>query len=76
MAVHDFHSYPLAALLQVSLCVSLGTLFLACNESDIFLPSVLPHLLGNVVILKKFIHTRKIMVMHCNERGECVHVPS
>ena len=27
--------------------------------------------LGNVVISKKFLHTRKIMVMHSNERGEC-----
>ena len=32
--------------------------------------------LGNVVISKKFLRTRKIMVMHSNERGECVHVPS
>ena len=31
--------------------------------------------LGNVVISKKFLRTRKIMVMHSNERGECVHVP-
>ena len=31
-------------------------------------------LLGNVVISKKFIRTRKIMVMHSNEMGECVHV--
>ena len=28
-------------------------------------------LLGNVVIPKKFLRTRKIMVMHSNERGEC-----
>ena len=28
-------------------------------------------LLGNVVISKKFLHTRKIMVMHSNEKGEC-----
>src|SRR3954470_14166307 len=28
-------------------------------------------LLGNVVIQKKFLRTRKIMVMHSNERGEC-----
>ena len=27
--------------------------------------------MGNVVISKKFLHTRKIMVMHGNERGEC-----
>ena len=27
-------------------------------------------LLGNVVISKKFLHTRKIMVMHSKERGE------
>ena len=26
---------------------------------------------GNVVISKKFLRTRKIMVMHSNERGEC-----
>ena len=32
-------------------------------------------LLGNVVISKKFVRTRKIMVMHSNERGECVHEP-
>ena len=28
-------------------------------------------LMGNVVISKKFLRTRKIMVMHSNERGEC-----
>ena len=28
-------------------------------------------LLGNVVISKKFLRTRKIMVMHSNEKGEC-----
>ena len=27
--------------------------------------------LGNVVISKKFLRTRKIMVMHSNEKGEC-----
>ena len=27
-------------------------------------------LMGNVVISKKILHTRKIMVMHSNERGE------
>ena len=27
-------------------------------------------LLGNVVISKKFLHTRKIMVMHSNEREQ------
>ena len=32
--------------------------------------------LGNVVISKKFLRTRRIMVMHSNEREECVHVPS
>ena len=29
------------------------------------------NLLGNVVISKKILRTRKIMVMHSNERGEC-----
>ena len=28
-------------------------------------------MLGNVVTSKKFLRTRKIMVMHSNERGEC-----
>ena len=28
-------------------------------------------MLGNIVISKKFLRTRKIMVMHSNERGEC-----
>ena len=28
-------------------------------------------LLGNVVISKKILRTRKIMVMHSNKRGEC-----
>ena len=38
---------------------------------------VLEHgVLGNVVISKIFLRTSKIMVMHSNERGECVHVPS
>ena len=27
--------------------------------------------LGNVVISKKILRTRRIMVMHSNERGEC-----
>ena len=27
--------------------------------------------MGNVVISKKFLRTRKIMVMHSNEREEC-----
>ena len=27
--------------------------------------------MGNAVILKKILRTRKIMVMHSNERGEC-----
>ena len=27
--------------------------------------------MGNVVISKEFLRTRKIMVMHSNERGEC-----
>ena len=27
--------------------------------------------MGNIVISKKFLRTRKIMVMHSNERGEC-----
>ena len=27
--------------------------------------------MGNVVNSKKFLRTRKIMVMHSNERGEC-----
>ena len=27
--------------------------------------------MGNVVISKKFLRTRKIMVMYSNERGEC-----
>ena len=29
------------------------------------------NLLGFIVISKKFLRTRKIMVMHSNERGEC-----
>ena len=28
-------------------------------------------LFGNALISKKFLRTRKIMVMHSNERGEC-----
>ena len=28
-------------------------------------------LLGNIVFSKKILRTRKIMVMHSNERGEC-----
>ena len=28
-------------------------------------------MLGNVVISKKILRTRKIMLMHINERGEC-----
>ena len=28
-------------------------------------------MLANIVISKKILHTRKIMVMNSNERGEC-----
>ena len=46
------------------------------TEQVEFIPVSLCHsqfikLLGNVVISKKFLRTRKIMVMHSNERGEC-----
>ena len=40
------------------------------NSSLPDLVSLAPLLLGNVVISKKFLRTRKIMVMHRNERGE------
>ena len=33
-------------------------------------------LLGNAVISKKILRTCKIMVIHSNERRECVYVPS
>ena len=32
---------------------------------------LLLRLLGNAIISKKFLRTRKIMLMHSNERGEC-----
>ena len=32
--------------------------------------------LGNVVISKKILRTRKVMEMHSNEMEECVHIPS
>ena len=32
---------------------------------------VMDKMLGNVAISKKSLRTRKIMVMHSNERGEC-----
>ena len=35
------------------------------------LPQPEAELLGNVVISKKFLRTRRNMVMHSNERGEC-----
>ena len=31
---------------------------------------------GFVVISKKFLRTRKIMVMHSNERGSMIYIPS
>ena len=34
-------------------------------------PSGAPPMLGFIVISKKFPRTRKIMVMHSNERREC-----
>ena len=36
-----------------------------------FLEKTKLKVLGNVVISKKFLRTRKIMVMHSNEWGEC-----
>ena len=41
------------------------------NDINVLQRSHLFAMLGNVVISKKFLHTRKIMVMHSNERGEC-----
>ena len=32
--------------------------------------------MGFVVISKKFLRTRKIMVMHGNERGSMIYIPS
>ena len=40
------------------------------GDSDLVVNQVLK-VLGNVVISKKILRTRKIMVMHSNERGEC-----
>ena len=46
--------------------------FLILYVDDILLiGNDIEFLLGNVVISKKFLRTRKIMVMHSNERGEC-----
>ena len=39
-----------------------------CNESRV---TCMKELLGFIVISKKILRTRKIMVMHINERGEC-----
>src|SRR3954471_12787942 len=44
--------------------------FYSCKTSNHKNQARMP-LLGNVVISKKFLRTRKIMVMHSNERGEC-----
>ena len=41
------------------------------NSSDIIIGCHMKSLLGNVVMSKKILRTRKIMVMHSNERGEC-----
>ena len=46
------------------------------QDSNKWLEAMKSEMLGNVVISKKFLRTRKIMVMHSNERRECVHVPS
>ena len=43
--------------------------FYSCITSNHKNQALIP-LLGNVVISKKFLRTRKIMVMHSNERGE------
>src|SRR3954462_6370999 len=45
----------------IPLFAELGNLFTSCSSF---------FLLGNVVISKKILRTRKIMVMHSNERGE------
>ena len=44
----------------------LGAVVLALPEGD-----MQADLLGNVVISKNFLRTRKIMLMHSNKRGEC-----
>ena len=41
---------------------------LACNMMTL---SCTTYLLGNIIISKKILLTRKIMVMHSNERVEC-----
>src|SRR3954465_13604429 len=44
--------------------------FYSCKTSNHKNLARMP-LLGNVVISKKFLGTRKIMVMHSKEKGEC-----
>src|SRR3954470_23403228 len=44
--------------------------FYSCKTSNHKNLALIP-LLGNVVISKNFLRTRKIMVMHSNEKGEC-----
>ena len=53
---------------RITLCYLNGDMHIPNNKNIIFL-------LGNVVISKKILRTRKIMVIHSNERGECVHIP-
>ena len=56
------------------LVCSLGVLCLVPALRNVRLPKDFKgprKVLGNVVISKKFLRTRKIMVMHSNERGEC-----
>ena len=48
---------------------------LLCKLKEKSLNAKMKYVLGNIVISKKFLRTRKIMVMHSNERGECVYVP-
>ena len=42
----------------------------AVHSDELFALRQDNRMLGNVVISKKFLHTRKITVMHSNERGE------
>ena len=63
-----------------TICITQSQFIYSTNKKDLKeCPKVLPEnhdenvcqLLGNVVISKKFLRTRKIMVMRSNERGEC-----
>ena len=78
MCVLELHSVVAANLLNLHFNLILGLPSEVLEDLLDLRFIIKKELLGNTVISKKksYDHARSIYVMHSNERGECVRVPS